>query len=166
MRCALDEFIIGGIRTNIPLHQALLRDPEVIRGTMSTRTIERRPLRHVASFASCAERFGVGAVAGMVRAPAHFPTRAAAHPRMQHVASPPSNGHSSAHSMQTSFEGWARATHDPKELVLGIDGFSYPDLFEPTRLATLTERFDAFFLGRIPQRTRRSRRTARARARA
>lgn len=41
MRCALDEFIIGGIRTNIPLHQALLREPSVIAGTMSTRTIER-----------------------------------------------------------------------------------------------------------------------------
>ncbi|HEY4122211.1 MAG TPA: acetyl-CoA carboxylase biotin carboxylase subunit [Byssovorax sp.] len=41
MKCALDEFIIGGIRTNIPLHQALLRDPEVIEGRMSTRTIER-----------------------------------------------------------------------------------------------------------------------------
>jgi acetyl-CoA carboxylase biotin carboxylase subunit len=41
MRCALDEFIIGGIRTNIPLHQALLRDPDVIGGKMSTRTIER-----------------------------------------------------------------------------------------------------------------------------
>jgi acetyl-CoA carboxylase, biotin carboxylase subunit len=41
MRCALDEFIIGGIRTNIPLHQALLRDPDVCAGRMSTRTIER-----------------------------------------------------------------------------------------------------------------------------
>ncbi|EYF07997.1 acetyl-CoA carboxylase biotin carboxylase subunit [Chondromyces apiculatus] len=41
MRCALDEFVIGGIRTNIPLHQALLREPEVIEGRMSTRTIER-----------------------------------------------------------------------------------------------------------------------------
>jgi acetyl-CoA carboxylase biotin carboxylase subunit len=41
MRCALDEFIIGGIRTNIPLHQALLREPEVLEGRMSTRTIER-----------------------------------------------------------------------------------------------------------------------------
>ena len=41
MRCALDEFIIGGIRTNIPLHQALLRDPDVLAGKMSTRTIER-----------------------------------------------------------------------------------------------------------------------------
>jgi acetyl-CoA carboxylase biotin carboxylase subunit len=40
MRVALDEFIIGGIRTNIPLHQALLHDPEVIAGEMSTRTIE------------------------------------------------------------------------------------------------------------------------------
>jgi len=41
MRVALEEFIIGGIRTNIPLHQALLNDPEVIAGEMSTRTIER-----------------------------------------------------------------------------------------------------------------------------
>ncbi len=41
MRAALDEFVIGGVRTNIPLHQALLRDPDVVRGKMSTRTIER-----------------------------------------------------------------------------------------------------------------------------
>jgi len=40
MRVALDEFIIGGIRTNIPLHRALLRDPGVVSGDMSTRTIE------------------------------------------------------------------------------------------------------------------------------
>jgi len=40
MRVALDEFIIGGIRTNIPLHQALLQDREVVEGRMSTRTIE------------------------------------------------------------------------------------------------------------------------------
>jgi len=38
---ALDEFIVGGIRTNIPLHKRLLRDPEVIAGTMTTRTVER-----------------------------------------------------------------------------------------------------------------------------
>jgi acetyl-CoA carboxylase, biotin carboxylase subunit len=38
---ALDEFIVSGIRTNIPLHKRLLRDPEVIAGKMSTRTIER-----------------------------------------------------------------------------------------------------------------------------
>jgi acetyl-CoA carboxylase biotin carboxylase subunit len=40
MRVALDEFIIGGIRTNIPLHQALLKHPDVLEGNMSTRTIE------------------------------------------------------------------------------------------------------------------------------
>jgi acetyl-CoA carboxylase biotin carboxylase subunit len=41
MRCALDEFIVGGIRTNIPLHKRLLADDEVIRGAMTTHTIER-----------------------------------------------------------------------------------------------------------------------------
>ena len=32
--------VIDGIRTNIPLHQALLNDPDVQAGNMSTRTIE------------------------------------------------------------------------------------------------------------------------------
>ena len=41
MRVALDEFIIEGIRTNIPLHVALLNEQSVIDGEMSTRTIER-----------------------------------------------------------------------------------------------------------------------------
>ncbi len=41
MRGALDEFIVGGIRTNIALHKRLLRDEEVLRGDMTTRTIER-----------------------------------------------------------------------------------------------------------------------------
>jgi acetyl-CoA carboxylase biotin carboxylase subunit len=41
MRRALDEFIVAGIRTNIDLHKALLADPEVVGGTMTTRTIER-----------------------------------------------------------------------------------------------------------------------------
>jgi acetyl-CoA carboxylase biotin carboxylase subunit len=41
MRRALDEFIVEGIRTNISLHKALLSDPEVIAGEMTTRTVER-----------------------------------------------------------------------------------------------------------------------------
>jgi len=41
MRRALDEFIVGGIRTNIDLHKALLADAEVAQGTMTTRTVER-----------------------------------------------------------------------------------------------------------------------------
>jgi len=40
MQRALDEFIIGGIRTNISLHQQLLALPEVMNGTMTTRTVE------------------------------------------------------------------------------------------------------------------------------
>jgi len=41
MRRALGEYIVGGIRTNIPLHRRLLEDHEVIDGSMTTRTIER-----------------------------------------------------------------------------------------------------------------------------
>jgi acetyl-CoA carboxylase biotin carboxylase subunit len=41
MQCALDEFIIGGIRTNIDFHKRLLRDPEVRAAKMTTRTVER-----------------------------------------------------------------------------------------------------------------------------
>jgi acetyl-CoA carboxylase biotin carboxylase subunit len=41
MRRALDEYIIGGIRTNIALHQRLLLDREVVAGTMTTATLER-----------------------------------------------------------------------------------------------------------------------------
>ena len=41
MQHALDEFIVGGIRTNIELHQRLLEDREMLEGTMTTRTIER-----------------------------------------------------------------------------------------------------------------------------
>lgn len=41
MRRALDEFIVGGIRTNIELHKALMADDEVVRGEMTTRTVER-----------------------------------------------------------------------------------------------------------------------------
>jgi acetyl-CoA carboxylase, biotin carboxylase subunit len=40
MQRALDEFIIGGIRTNISLHKELLALPEVLSGTMTTRTVE------------------------------------------------------------------------------------------------------------------------------
>jgi acetyl-CoA carboxylase biotin carboxylase subunit len=41
MKRALREFIVGGIRTNIPFHLRLLDDPEVVAGSMTTRTVER-----------------------------------------------------------------------------------------------------------------------------
>jgi acetyl-CoA carboxylase, biotin carboxylase subunit len=40
MQRALDEFIIGGIRTNISLHKELLALPEVMNAEMTTRTVE------------------------------------------------------------------------------------------------------------------------------
>jgi len=40
MRRALDEFIISGIRTNIPLQKRLLDLPDVRDGSMTTRTVE------------------------------------------------------------------------------------------------------------------------------
>ncbi len=41
MERALDEYIIGGIRTNIPLQKALLADREFVAGTMTTASVER-----------------------------------------------------------------------------------------------------------------------------
>jgi acetyl-CoA carboxylase biotin carboxylase subunit len=40
MRRALEEMVIAGIKTNIPLHQALLRDPDVINGDYSIKWLE------------------------------------------------------------------------------------------------------------------------------
>lgn len=41
MQRALDEYIIGGIRTNIPLQKILLADQEVLDGKMTTASVER-----------------------------------------------------------------------------------------------------------------------------
>ncbi|MBC7174615.1 MAG: acetyl-CoA carboxylase biotin carboxylase subunit, partial [Polyangiaceae bacterium] len=41
MRRALDETVIGGIRTNIPLHRRILAHPDFQEGRLSTRFMER-----------------------------------------------------------------------------------------------------------------------------
>jgi acetyl-CoA carboxylase biotin carboxylase subunit len=41
MRRALDEFIVGGIRTNIDLHKRLMVEEDFVNGVMTTRTIEK-----------------------------------------------------------------------------------------------------------------------------
>ncbi|MCS6900616.1 MAG: FAD-dependent oxidoreductase [Myxococcales bacterium] len=46
--------------------------------------------------------------------------------------------------LQRDFRVWVEATSSPEELVLGIEGFSYADLYQPVKLAELTERFRAF----------------------
>ena len=40
MRRALEEMVITDIKTNIPLHQALLRDPDVINGDYTIKWLE------------------------------------------------------------------------------------------------------------------------------
>jgi acetyl-CoA carboxylase biotin carboxylase subunit len=41
MRRALDEFVIEGIKTTIPLHKRILNDPDFQKGHVSTIFIER-----------------------------------------------------------------------------------------------------------------------------
>jgi acetyl-CoA carboxylase biotin carboxylase subunit len=41
MRRALDQFVVEGIKTSIPLHQQILRDPRFLAGELSTRFMER-----------------------------------------------------------------------------------------------------------------------------
>ena len=54
----------------------------------------------------------------------------------------PDNQGSARHArMQRDFEGWKDATSDASELVLGVPGFAYADLFEPTRLRELDQLF-------------------------
>ncbi len=40
MRIALDEFVVDGIKTNIPLHRRILEHPRFQRGDVSTRFLE------------------------------------------------------------------------------------------------------------------------------
>jgi len=42
MRCALDGFVIEGIRTSIPLHQRILANPDFVAGNFDTHFLERR----------------------------------------------------------------------------------------------------------------------------
>ncbi len=44
--------------------------------------------------------------------------------------------------LQRDFSSWVAATSDPDELVLGVPGFSYADLFEPEKLKELHDLWD------------------------
>ena len=48
MRRALEEMVVDGIKTNIPLHQALLREPDVIEGAYSIKWLEEWLAREAA----------------------------------------------------------------------------------------------------------------------
>ncbi len=47
--------------------------------------------------------------------------------------------------LQVDFSSWVSGTSNPDELVLGEPGFAYADLFDPLRLAELTNRFFSYF---------------------
>jgi acetyl-CoA carboxylase biotin carboxylase subunit len=42
MRMALDETVLNGIKTNIPLHKWLLRDPGFVKGGFNIHYLEKR----------------------------------------------------------------------------------------------------------------------------
>ena len=65
-------------------------------------------------------------------------------------SAPPGRAADRGGQPQIDFSEWVAATSDPGDLQLGEEGFAYPDSFAPERLAVLTERFDAFFLGADP----------------
>ncbi len=41
MQTALDELIVDGIETNVPLHRRILADPEFLQGAVHTRYLEK-----------------------------------------------------------------------------------------------------------------------------
>jgi NADPH-dependent glutamate synthase beta subunit-like oxidoreductase/NAD(P)H-flavin reductase len=62
----------------------------------------------------------------------------------------PADSSGSGPALQTDFSSWVAATSEPADLRLGEDGFTYPDLFIPARLAKLTARFDTWFRAADP----------------
>ena len=44
---ALDEFVIEGVKTTIPFHQQLLRDPRFVAGDFDTKFLEGFELKPV-----------------------------------------------------------------------------------------------------------------------
>ncbi len=53
--------------------------------------------------------------------------------------------------IQRDFHGWIEATSSPESLVLGVPGFGFADLFDPTKLAHLTSIFEEEFRAADPE---------------
>src|SRR5690242_13640516 len=53
--------------------------------------------------------------------------------------------------IQADFSGWVAATSSPDELILGVPGFGFADLFEPSRLADLYAIFEKEFAAADPE---------------
>ena len=77
MGAALAEFGVGGVRTTIPFHRAVMRHPDFLAGRLSTAFVERAFPGGRGLAAPSPERARVAAVAAALRAHAQTPSLAA-----------------------------------------------------------------------------------------
>jgi acetyl-CoA carboxylase biotin carboxylase subunit len=63
MRRALDEYRVGGIKTNLPFHRRLLRHPEFVAGRFDTGFIEREKATLLAPYAPDEEQLEIALIA-------------------------------------------------------------------------------------------------------
>jgi acetyl/propionyl-CoA carboxylase alpha subunit len=94
MSGALAEFGVGGVRTTLPFHRALMRHPEFLAGRLSTAFVERAFSGGRGLPSPSPERARVAAVAAALRARARTPSPAAmpAAPSRWAMASRPGSG--------------------------------------------------------------------------
>jgi acetyl-CoA carboxylase biotin carboxylase subunit len=94
MSAALAEFGVGGVRTTIPFHRAVMRHPDFLAGRLSTGFVERAFAGGRGRPTPSPERARVAAVAAALRARADTPAppRAPAAPSRWAMASRPGSG--------------------------------------------------------------------------
>jgi acetyl-CoA carboxylase biotin carboxylase subunit len=94
MSAALDEFGVGGVRTTIPFHRAVMRHPDFLAGRLSTGFVERAFPGGCGLPAPSLDRARVAAVVAALRARAQTPAlpAAAAAPSRWAMASRPGSG--------------------------------------------------------------------------
>ncbi|HKA86531.1 MAG TPA: acetyl-CoA carboxylase biotin carboxylase subunit [Haliangiales bacterium] len=80
MRRALDEYRVGGIKTNLPFHRRLLRHPQFLAGEYDTGFIDREKATLLAPYAPDAEELDVAAIAAALHHAAERPAAPEAPP--------------------------------------------------------------------------------------
>jgi acetyl-CoA carboxylase biotin carboxylase subunit len=76
MRRALDEYRVGGIKTNLPFHRRLLRHPQFLAGEYDTGFIDREKATLLAPYAPDAEELDVATIAAALHHAAARPAPA------------------------------------------------------------------------------------------
>ncbi len=80
MRRALDEYRVGGIKTNLPFHRRLVRHPQFLAGEYDTGFIEREKATLLAPYAPDAEELDVATIAAALHHTTQRPARPEAPP--------------------------------------------------------------------------------------